>query len=316
MTTSHVKVAIIGAGGVGRGWAAMCVAQGWPVALFDTEAATLRNAPDEVARRAHTLVELERASPADFQEGLGQLVVARSLLEACRDAQWVIECGPEDLRTKQRIFEAIESSGSAARAVTSSSSALKPGDIAARCVRQPRCFVTHPLNPPELIPLIEIVPAPVTDAALVEVVKGWLHALGRIPVVIKKQVIGNIATRIAAAVWREAIDLVLKGVIDVEDLDRAVSVGPALGWAAAGPHLTYHLGAGDRGVTGFLQHLLTTFEEVWGDLPTWTKLDPDAQRRLVHLIERAYDDQVQVIRPARDRRLAGILRGLEEAREE
>ena len=71
--------------------------------------------------------------------------------------------------------------------------------------------------------------------ALVELLKGWLRALGRIPVTINKQVPGNVANRIAAAVWREAIDLVLKGVIDVDDLDRAVSLGPALGWAAAGP---------------------------------------------------------------------------------
>jgi hypothetical protein len=154
-----------------------------------------------------------------------------------------------------------------------------------------------------------------TDHALVEVVKGWLHALGKIPVEIKKPVPGNVANRIAAAVWREAIDLVLEGVIDVEDLDRAVSVGPALGWAAAGPHLTYHLAAGDRGVRGFLQHLLQTFEMIWADLPTWTALEPEARRRLIGLIEKAYEKQVLPLRGARDRRLAEILRGLEHARE-
>jgi carnitine 3-dehydrogenase len=315
MTTSQVRIAIVGTGDVGRGWAAMCVAQGWPVALFDTEASALHNAREEIGRRAQMLVELGRADAGALEQGIRQLVVGRSLLEACREAQWVIEAGPEDLRTKQRIFEAVESASGHVRAITSSASALKPGDIAARCLRQERCFVVHPLNPPELIPLVEVVPSPHTDAALIEVAKGWLHALGRIPVVIKKPIAGNIATRIAAAVWREAIDLVLKGVVDVDDLDRAVSVGPALGWAAAGPHLTYHLAAGDRGVSGFLQHLLQTFEGVWSELPTWSKLEPEDQRRLIHLIERTYDDQVRVIRPARDRRLAGILKGMEEVRE-
>jgi 3-hydroxyacyl-CoA dehydrogenase len=151
---------------------------------------------------------------------------------------------------------------------------------------------------------------------MVEVVKGWLHALGKYPVEIKKPVPGNVANRIAAAVWREAIDLVLEGVIDVDDLDRAVSLGPGIGWAAAGPHLTYHLAAGERGVAGFLQHLLRTFEMLWEDLPTWTKLEPEQQRKLIGLVEKAYAEKVSIIRPARDRRLHEIMRALEQARGE
>lgn len=315
MSVGQVRVAVVGTGDVGRGWAAMCVARGWPVALYDSEAQALQHAVDEIRRRAHALVELGRAKTDTLETGLAQLTVGRSMLDACRGAQWVIEAGPEDLKVKQKLFENIESVAGSARAVSSSASALKAGDIVARCVRQERCLVAHPLNPPELIPLVELVPGPMTERAIVEVMKGWLHALGRIPVVIKKQVPGNVATRIAAAVWREAIDLMLEGVIDVEDLDRAVSVGPALGWAAAGPHLTYHLAAGDRGVTGFLQHLLKAFEEIWSDLPTWTQLDPDRQRKLVHAVEKAYADKLGTLRPARDRRLGGILKGMEEVRD-
>lgn len=314
MSVGQVRVAIVGTGEVGRGWAAMCVARGWPVALYDSEAQALENATTEITARAKALTELGRAEPADLAKGLEQLVVGRSILEACRDAQWVIEAGPEDLHLKQRLFETIESVAGTARAVTSSAKALSPGDVAARCVRQERCFVAQPGNPPELVPLVELVAGPLTDSTTVEVVKGWLHAVGRIPVLIKKQVPGNVATRISAAVWREAIDLVLEGVIDVEDLDRAVSVGPGLAWAAAGPHLTYHLAAGDQGVTGFLQRLLRTYEDIWKDLPTWSQLEPERQRKLTHAIEKAYSDKVSVLRPARDRRLAGILKGMEEVR--
>jgi 3-hydroxyacyl-CoA dehydrogenase len=313
MSIGQVRVAVIGAGSVGRGWAAMCVAQGWPVSLYDSDAHTFDAAVTEIRARARALVDLQLADAAALDAGLTQLTLGRSILEACRGSQWVIEAGPEDLKIKQKLFESIESVAGSARAVTSSASALKPGDVFARCVRQDRCLVAHPLNPPELIPLVELVPGPVTDGALVEVVKGWLGALGRIPVVIRKQIPGNVATRVAAAVWREAIDLVLEGVIDVEDLDRAVSVGPALGWAAAGPHLTYHLAAGDRGVTGFLQHLLQSFESIWRDLPTWSQLDQERQRKLVHAIEKAYSDRVDTLRPARDRRLGHILTVMEAA---
>jgi 3-hydroxypropionate dehydrogenase (NADP+) len=291
------------------------VAAGWPVSLFDPDTSAINDAEEEIAERSKALAALERADASQITSGLDQLMVGRSLLQACRDAQWVIEAGPEDLKTKQKLFESIESVAGKARAVTSTSGALKAGDIAARCTRQERCLVAHALNPPELIPLVEVVPGQITDPALVEVVKGWLHALGKIPVVIKKPIPGNVVNRIAAAVWREAIDLVLAGVIDVDDLDRAVSVGPALGWAAAGPLLTNHLAAGDRGVSGFLQHLLHTFEMIWDDLPSWTRLEPEQQRKLIGLIERTYNEQVAAIRPARDRRLAEILRGMERARE-
>jgi carnitine 3-dehydrogenase len=315
MATGQVQVAVIGTGDVGRGWGAMCVAAGWPVSLFDSEASALNDAKEDIAERAKALAALERADPISIFAGLDKISVGRSLLDACRDAKWVIEAGHEELKSKQRMFESIESVAGKARAITSSSGALKPGDIAARCTRQDRCLVAHPLTPPELIPLVEVVPGPLTDPALVEVVKGWLHALGKVPVVIKKPIAGNVANRIAAAVWREAIDLVLEGVIDVDDLDRAVSVGPALGWAAAGPLLTNHLAAGDRGVSGFLQHLMQTFEIIWDDLPTWTRLEPDQQRKLIHLIEKAYDEKVALIRPARDRRLAEMLRGMERAKD-
>lgn len=314
--TGQVKVAIVGCGDIGRGWAALCVAAGWPVSIFDGDAGTLRNAPREIAARARALVDLDRADKDLVERGIGSLTVGRSLLHACQETQWVIEAGPEDLRVKQKMFEQLESVAGSARAVTSSSSGLAAKDIAARCIRQDRCLVAHPLNPPELIPVVEVVPGPMTDKALLEVVKGWLRALDRFPVVVKKQVPGNVVSRIAAAVWREAIDLVLQGVIDVDDLDRAVSLGPGLGWAAAGPHLTYHLAAGERGVAGFLQQLLQTYETIWENLASWDKLEPEQQRKLIHAIERSYQGRIEQIRPARDRRLAAILKALEHAKRE
>ncbi len=120
--------------------------------------------------------------------------------------------------------------------------------------------------------------------------------------------------RIGAAVWREAIDLVTTGVIDADELDRAVSLGPALGWAAAGPMLSHHLAAGDHGVSAFFQHLLHSFENLWGDLAEWKELDLDRQTAVIASIEKSYRDQLALIRAARDRRLAGILRGLEDAK--
>jgi len=309
------KVAVIGAGEIGVGWAALCASAGWPVAMFDMNPRVTEQAFTEVPRRARALVALERATQGIVERGLLEFTQARSLLQAVKDADWVVEAIAEDAVAKQKLFESIELVASPETLLTSSSSALLPKDIFARCRRLDRCVVTHPLSPPELIPLVEVVPGERTSPAAVERALDYLRSLGRMPIVVRKPVPGYVVGRIAAAVWRECIDLVLNGVIDVSDLDRAVSLGPAMGWAAAGPHLTYHLAAGDGGVTAFLQHLLTAFEDLWdGKLATWQKLEPQQQRQLTQAIEKAYSGKVDMLRQARDRRLSAILKALEQAR--
>ncbi len=303
------KVTVIGAGDIGCGWAALCVAAGWPVTLFDASAQGLERAEAEVPHRARALVEQGRASQGIVERGLLEFVQARSLLQAVKDADWVAEAIAEDLLAKQRLFESIEQVAGHEALLTSSSSGLPPGDIFARCRRQDRCLVAHPLNPPELIPLVELVPGPRTTQAAVARAQDYLRSLGRMPILLKKAVPGYVVGRIAAAVWRQCIDLVLEGVIDVDELDRAVSLGPALGWAAAGPHLTYHLAAGDGGVTLFLQQ-----EDWWGQLATWQRLEPEQQRALINAVQRAYQNKLGTLREARDRRLGAILRALEQAR--
>ena len=317
MTAPHAvppKVAIVGAGAIGRGWAALCVSAGWECALIDTDTKVADRATGEVERRARALVTMGRASADTVEKGVRGIRLGRSLLHACGDADWVIESVQEDLHAKQRIFENLGQVTRPEAVITSSSSGLVISDIAAHCRGQQRCLVAHPLNPPELIPLVEVVPGKFTEAPAVEQVREWLRALDRIPIVLKREVPGNVVGRIAAAVWRECIDLVLSGVIDVDDIDRAVSLGPGLGWAAAGPHLTYHLGAGDGGVELFLEQLLQAFESWWASLAQWTRLEPEQVRALTAQIERAYGEKIGVLGEARNRRLAAILQALEESR--
>lgn len=305
---------MVGAGEIGCGWAALCVSAGWPVTIFDNNAQAVETAVGEVPRRARALVALERATQGIVERGLLEFHQGRSLLQAVQEADWVIEAISEDLIAKQKILDAVEQLAAPETVITSSSSGLAPTDIFARCRNQTRCLVAHPLNPPELIPLVEVVPGAHTAPAAVERAEGYLRALGRVPILLKKSVPGYVVGRIGAAVWRECIDLVLNGIIDVDDLDRAVSLGPALGWAAAGPHLTYHLGAGEGGVTLFIQRLLSSFEGWWQALASWSKLEPEQQRALSQSIDRAYKDKLDLLRAARDRRLSAILRALEQAR--
>jgi len=312
--TGTTRVAVVGAGAIGRGWAALAAVHGWPVTILDTDAHATDAAMLEIADRVHSLVLLGRAEQAVAEAGLAQLKAGRSLLQACGDADWIIESVTEDLALKQRLFENFEGIAKPEAIISSSSSGLPMTDIGSHCRDQKRLVVAHPLNPPELIPLIEVVPGKFTSHQTVEAVCALLRALGRIPIALNREIPGNVVGRIAAAVYRECADLVLTDVVDVDQIDRAVSLGPSLGWAAAGPHLTYHLGAGDGGLGGFMQHLTKTFETLWGNLAKWDHLEPDQVRQLTTLVEKAYGNKLELIRGARDRRLATILKGLESSR--
>lgn len=314
MAGSQVRVAVVGAGEAGRGWATLCVAHGWPVTIYDNDSAAMHAARQDIAERAQGLPTLIGLDPETVEAGVSGLREGRSLLQACGEAEWVIEAIYEDLIAKQKLFEGLESAAPRARVVSSSSATCTPQDVAARCRRRDRILVAHPQQPTELIPLVEVLAAPETDGLVVELLKGWLRALGHIPVILKKSIPGNIGGRMAAAVWREAVQLVIDGVIDVDDLDRAVSVGPGLAWAAAGPHLSHHLAAGRRGTSGYIQLMFQRFQPVWRELATWDHIEPKDQQRLISAIERAYEGQTDAIRQARDRRLAAMLHAMEASR--
>jgi len=129
--------------------------------------------------------------------------------------------------------------------------------------------------------------------------------------VLKREVTGNATGRILAAVWRECIDLVLEGVVELADVDRMVSLGPAIEWATAGPHLTQVMGAGARGTGVFLSEALQEYERIWGRLARWDTLSPEDRQRLIRLIERVYDEEPSELRAERDRFLARLLRVIE-----
>ena len=233
MTALPRKVAVIGAGEIGCGWAALCASAGWPVTVFDASARTLERASVEVPRRARALVALERATQGIVERGLLEFQQGRSLLQAVKDTDWVIEAIPEDLIAKQKLFAAVEEVAGVETLITSSSSGLPPSEVFARCRRQDRCLVAHPLNPPELIPLVEVVPGPRTTAATVERTLRWLERLGKTPVRCADSP-GFIGPRIQVLLMNEAVRLVEEGVATPEDVDRAFRAGMGFRYASIG----------------------------------------------------------------------------------
>lgn len=305
------KVAVLGAGDIGCGWAALAASRGWIVAIYDSDTGALQRAQDKIGQRSKALVAMGHADEVAEQIGVSELRLGRSLLHAVTDADWIIEATTEDLGSKQKVLEQVEQVCRLKAVLASSTLNLLPSNLCGRLRRPDRMLAIHSLNPVELLPAVEIVPSPLTDSACVEDVRFWLTALGRVPIILKKEIDGSVMGRISAAVWRECIHLVLEGVVDVVDMDTAIEMGPALGWAAGGPHLSSQLGP-IEGEAGSLAKLIRQHAARWEKLASWHQLTSEEQHRLARAIEKSYGNQLPQLRAARDIRLARLLNALSE----
>lgn len=178
-----------------------------------------------------------------------------SLAEAVQGAQLVQECAPDDLALKRRLF--AELAVLAPDALLCSSTSSIPATELARELDQAaaaRVLVAHPFNPPRLIPLVELVPGERTSPEALERARAFYAALGKKPVILRKETPGFAANRLQAALLKEALALVAEGVVTVPELDAVVveALGPR--WAAAGPFETFHLGGGPGGLAAFFKH--------------------------------------------------------------
>jgi len=305
------RVAVIGATDVGRGWAALAIGAGWPVAIFDPDSVTLTSAEQEIGDRVETLVRLRRAEASIAESALNEMRIGKSLLQTVTDADWIIEAATDELHLKQKLLEQIGQVSRRAAVVTSSSS-FPLSQLCARVSNTDRVMVAHPLSPVELLPVVEVVSGPNTDPTCIEDLRFWLSMLGRAPIVLQKEVPGNLLGRVTAAVWRECIYLVREGALDVEDVDRALSVGPALIWAASGPHLEHVINAGEEGADVYFSRLLAESEAQWTTLAKFEHLSDEDRLRLMRLVGNAYAAHLPELTEARNQRLVRLLEALRE----
>ena len=297
------KVAIVGLNEIGRGWGALLVSAGWPTAIFDTDTRTLGEGQDEIIRRVDSLVASGRATRANADLGLGELRTGRSLLQAVGEAEWIIEALPEDLQLKQRTLEQIEQVARMRAVISSSTAGLFASQLCGRLRHPQRLLVANPMVPVELMPLVEVVPGPATDSEAIETIRYYIRRLDRVAIVLAKEVPGHVVGRLNAALWREAIQLVLDGVVDVATLDAAVQLGVGLAWTASGPHLMRALGAGQGGIAQHVAGRLLAFEDRWRTIANWVTLSPEESVKIQREIEKAYQGRIKELGAARNARL-------------
>ncbi|MBN9425311.1 MAG: 3-hydroxyacyl-CoA dehydrogenase, partial [Burkholderiales bacterium] len=235
-----VRAAIIGGGSIGVAFAVVFCRAGWQVRLHDPDAGRR----DAVARELlDCLHDLQRFGLLDEAPTAvaGRLQVSDSLAQAVAEADLVQECAPEQAQLKREVFAQLDAAAPAAAILASASSALPASVYASALPGRGRCLVAHPGNPPYLIPVIEIVPAPFTEPLVAQRAEALYWQAGLSPVRVRKEVEGFIFNRLQGAVLREAYCLVRDGIADVEDVDTVMRDGLGLRWSFMGPFETVDL---------------------------------------------------------------------------
>jgi len=305
------KILCVGAGLIGQGWATLFSWKGYEVILQDLKEETLEYALVQIRRNLEFLAEKKLLENESCDDCLGRIRVTTDLAEAVLDIDYVQESVFESYDVKKEVFKLIDAAAPPDTIIASSSSTLKMSVIQKATKRPERCIVAHPWNPPHLMPLVEIIPGKKTSRETVEATKQFMARLGKVPVIQKKEVAGTIGNRLAAALWREAIDLVYKGVAELEDVDKAVSAGPGIRWAILGPHLSYHLGGGKGGIEYYLHHLGPAMAARWRTLATWTSIPKSAEKKVIEGVKRTrivQEKPAEEIVKWRDEKLVELLK--------
>lgn len=233
-------VAIVGAGSIGVAWALVFARAGHAVSLHDPVAERLEAVVRELTDRLEQLERYELIDEAPA--AIAARVTRHDTLEAAvADAVHVQECAPERLELKRELFARMDAAAPAHATLASSSSALPASRFAAELDGRERCLIAHPGNPPYLLPVVELVPAPFTAPAATDRVAALMSAAGMRPVRVAQEVEGFIFNRLQGAVLREAYCLVRDGVATVEDVDRVMRDGLGRRWSVIGPFETVDL---------------------------------------------------------------------------
>ena len=253
-------VAIVGCGLVGRAWAIAFARAETDVRLYDVTPGAAAAAIERTGPLLDDMVAaglLKTAAPV-----LERLRPVETLAEALAAAAWVQESVPEDLELKRQVWSELDAKAPPLTILASSTSAIVPSLFTDHLKRRGRCLVAHPLNPPYLIPAVELVPAPWTGKDTMARAFRVMGAIGMAPIVMDKELDGFVMNRLQGALLEEAFRLVEGGYCTAEDVDRGLKHGLALRWSFMGPFETIDLNA-PGGVRDYCERYQHIYENLF-----------------------------------------------------
>ena len=302
------KIAVIGCGLIGQGWAAVFAQAGFEVAMYDVSAEAADRALKAMDKRISDLVEFDLVAPSEAPQILQRIKLATSLEEALDKAIYVQENGPENVDIKKQITETLDAIAASDVPIGSSTSGISASRYCSEIAGRHRCLVVHPINPPHLHPAVEIVPTPWTDQDAVSKVNDVMIKCGRETIVLSEEIDGFVVNRLQGALLEEAFKLLGSGIVSAEDLDKAICDGLGLRWSIMGPMQTIHLNA-PGGVTDYVAR----YGKMYRDFSLGSYEDIDwasvaKEKIATEMAERTPVAKIPEAQIERDRKLMALLR--------
>ncbi len=296
------RVAIVGSGLIGRSWAIVFAAGGCEVALTDSGDGVAERALSLVAEGLEELAALGLIEQA--KSAAGRVRAATGLADALEGATFVQENTPETIEAKLDIFAALDRLAAPDAILASSTSTIVASRFTEKLKGRHRCLVAHPVNPPHLVPLVELVAAPWTAPEIVARAKAFYESVGQVPIVVQSEIEGFILNRLQAVLLVEAFRLVEDGFVTPQDLDKTIKDGLGLRWSFMGPFATIELNAPD-GIADYCRRYGPTFARLTGADPN-IFAGENLDRILAQWGEAPKPDQVAKRMRWRDQRLAAL----------
>src|SRR6201997_2452909 len=298
------RIAIVGTGVIGASWAAEYLARGFDVVATDpgpNAEANLSKYVDE-AWTDLTTIGLSKGASRD------RLTFTKDSKEALSKADFVQENGPERKDFKIKLFADMDAATPVDSIIASSSSGIPPNVMQTNCKHPERVLFGHPFNPPHIVPLVEVVAGDKTAPEAVDQAIAFYTSIDKKPIRLRKAVVGHVANRLQAALYREVVYLIEQGVLDVADSDAAVCWGPGLRWGLMGPNLLFHLGGGPGGIQHFMEQFTGPMSTWWKDLGTITEFSPEVKQTIMDgVLKEANGRSIAELERERDEMLLELL---------
>ena len=303
------KIACIGSGMIGQGWATLFAAAGYGVIMQDISDDKLHSALEQVQVYLGHLADNDRLQGQTAADAHKLIRTTPSLAEAVKDADYILESVPDKYSAKKPVFKEMDALAPPDTILASSSSGLLMSEIQTAVTRPERCVLVHPFLPVHLLPLVEVVGGEQTVPETVEITCRLMEKIGKAPVRLKKEVSGYIVNRLQAAVLREAMDLVASGVASAEEVDRAFCTGMGMRDPFIGPLLRAHLAG--NGIESFVEHYAESYRLRWESMATWNAIPSQVRDKVVHSVNQmpiVRNNSLEEIKSWRDRMLMEILK--------
>jgi carnitine 3-dehydrogenase len=281
MKLENIKtIACIGAGTIGHSWVCTFLRGGFRVSLIDKDKRLMDDIPNKILANYDIFIKKGLLSHKELDNMLDRLEIRSEISSAVAQADFCIESVPEDINLKKVTFAEMDKFAPKHSILASSTSGQSMTEISQVTGRPEKTIIIHPLNPPHILPAVEVVRGRETSDETTALTVDLLKKVGKKPFVCMKEVPGFVMSRLLLALFREALSLLGKGVATVGDIDTAINSGIGLRFGLMGIFEVYNLAA-DGGLEMFLKNYSALCEQVWADFEGLRSISPSLIKKAV-----------------------------------